>query len=341
LTISGTNLDAVTAAVLRGSSTIVGSIVNQQSTQLVVDFDLTNAGIGSYSLTLERNSPCPDAYVPNAFRVTYAPTLFRNGGFELGDPTDANDMPGWTYVQFRPWPGWGSPPPTLAKKTAVVLGGVPCEGTFFGGGDAGGHANFHVGLVQNFTTVPGATYRVTGCYFGGLQNSNDTGWWEVLIKDGITENPDITPGSTLIAKKERLPNGGDINFNENFDGTFVAASDSSTILLKWGRSESADWKYSMAGWDNIAIVATCHTPFADADNDGDVDQEDFGVFQRCYTGTGLGPVPSGAGFEYCTCFDRNNAGDVDQADWSKFEACATGPEIKFIDVQGNLPNCVP
>ncbi len=47
-----------------------------------------------------------------------------------------------------------------------------------------------------------------------------------------------------------------------------------------------------------ALVHCCPYPFADADLDGDVDQDDFGLFQICYTGYAAG-VPTG-----CSCFNR-------------------------------------
>ncbi|UCD30523.1 MAG: hypothetical protein JSV03_08665 [Planctomycetota bacterium] len=69
----------------------------------------------------------------------------------------------------------------------------------------------------------------------------------------------------------------------------------------------------------------CHDPFADADNDGDVDQDDFAVFQVCYGGSGVSPTPE------CKCFDQEPAGgdgDVDGNDFSgPFETCASGPDV--------------
>lgn len=67
-------------------------------------------------------------------------------------------------------------------------------------------------------------------------------------------------------------------------------------------------------------------PFADADQDGDVDQADFAALQACYTGPGSFTLPA-----ECACFDRPESlepdGDIDQADLFKFEDCASGPGI--------------
>ena len=68
----------------------------------------------------------------------------------------------------------------------------------------------------------------------------------------------------------------------------------------------------------------CHEPFADADDDGDVDQEDLGFFQICYTGA-FGTIPLEP--EYCACFDVDEDGHVDGSDFDVFLQCSSGPEV--------------
>ena len=77
-------------------------------------------------------------------------------------------------------------------------------------------------------------------------------------------------------------------------------------------------------WDNVrlGIVIPCNEIMFDADNDGDVDHEDFGVFQQCYTGD-QGIVESNE----CSCFDHDNDRDVDAMDFTAFTHCASGPMI--------------
>ena len=76
-----------------------------------------------------------------------------------------------------------------------------------------------------------------------------------------------------------------------------------------------------------AGVLCCADPFADADVDGDVDQDDFAVFQACITGAAGGILPG------CACFDREPDTDVDQDDLGNptlldtFEGCASGPDV--------------
>ncbi len=113
-----------------------------------------------------------------------------------------------------------------------------------------------------------------------------------------------------------------------------------------GESVTVEWGFLPGdfGW---AIVAThvdelvlfqdpCHEPFADADGDLDVDQDDFGAFQRCTTGGGGDPIPTDPFYE-CTCFDRAPpTGQIDNADLEAFEACATGPSVPWTP---GTPNC--
>lgn len=80
--------------------------------------------------------------------------------------------------------------------------------------------------------------------------------------------------------------------------------------------------------EDVDCYRFCAVPFADADRDDDVDQDDFAVLQACITGRG-GGVPN----RDCGCFDRDHSGagdgDIDQDDVLAFEACITGPDILF------------
>ncbi len=88
---------------------------------------------------------------------------------------------------------------------------------------------------------------------------------------------------------------------------------------------------------SVACQSRCPVPFADADRDGDVDQEDFSAFQLCLTG----PDDPALVFDpvHCACFDRENGGagdqDVDDADFAKFYACFSGAR------QPALADCEP
>ncbi len=64
--------------------------------------------------------------------------------------------------------------------------------------------------------------------------------------------------------------------------------------------------------------------WADSDDDGDVDMDDFGAFQVCYSGQ------TGTAADTCGCFDRNQDGRVEDIDWVAFQNCALGPTVPVL-----------
>jgi hypothetical protein len=77
--------------------------------------------------------------------------------------------------------------------------------------------------------------------------------------------------------------------------------------------------------------------WADADMDGDVDQDDFGVFQACYTGLSSynwrplsWMIENGKLAESCRIYDRNCDDAVDCWDWAEFVACWSGPGVPSV-----------
>ncbi|UCD28572.1 MAG: PKD domain-containing protein, partial [Planctomycetota bacterium] len=78
---------------------------------------------------------------------------------------------------------------------------------------------------------------------------------------------------------------------------------------------------------NISVVY----PLGDFDHDDDVDQEDFGHFQECITGTGNPQNDP-------NCLDVRLDGDddVDINDFTLFVGCMSGADIKQTD-----PGCIP
>ena len=79
-----------------------------------------------------------------------------------------------------------------------------------------------------------------------------------------------------------------------------------------------DWvpNYASAVHASALVLAS-----GDMDRDGDVDQEDFGAFQACISGTGLQRPPG------CEDADANTDGDVDQDDFAAFQSCMSGPNV--------------
>jgi hypothetical protein len=73
-------------------------------------------------------------------------------------------------------------------------------------------------------------------------------------------------------------------------------------------------------------MGVCGDPSMDGDCDGDVDQDDFAKFQRCYSGDGTN-YPAGLN---CVCFDKGSDspdGDIDSLDFDAFQICASGPNV--------------
>ncbi len=78
----------------------------------------------------------------------------------------------------------------------------------------------------------------------------------------------------------------------------------------------------------------CGTPFADVDFDGDVDQTDFALLQRCTTGVSPGGVPEG-----CACLDRvvTDPPRIDGDDIAEFMGCVSGPDVPWTPSAGCNP----
>jgi ELWxxDGT repeat protein len=77
-----------------------------------------------------------------------------------------------------------------------------------------------------------------------------------------------------------------------------------------------------------AGLSCCGDPSVDYDYDGDVDQDDFGFFQTCYTGPFGASLPETP--PECECFDLAPAGGdnkLDNGDFTAFENCWSGPEV--------------
>lgn len=86
------------------------------------------------------------------------------------------------------------------------------------------------------------------------------------------------------------------------------------------------YSYEFFWFDDVelSVASPCHSPRADLDGDQDVDQTDFGLLQRCYTGpTPASPYPVAA----CGCLDINADLAIDTIDLDAFSTCYSGPNI--------------
>jgi hypothetical protein len=174
---------------------------------------------------------------------------------------------------------------------------------------------------QTVTTIPDAEYEFGGYFAGG---SNGAATIRIRVVDGYDPN-----GPTLAEAVVQQ-----LGTFEAFDWTFASVvanvmSDTTTVVWEMIGVSGASAVHADGLFMQLVSVLQCNDPFADVDADGDVDADDFAVFQRCHTGNG-GFLPSE--IEYCACLDVEGPGggpdgDIDQGDLTFFEACASGPDV--------------
>lgn len=74
---------------------------------------------------------------------------------------------------------------------------------------------------------------------------------------------------------------------------------------------------------NTVCTRCCPKPFSDGDTDGDVDMDDFGLFQACINTSLPSTILPG-----CSCWDIDQDGTIDDDDFTRaFVVCGTGPGI--------------
>ena len=101
----------------------------------------------------------------------------------------------------------------------------------------------------------------------------------------------------------------DVPFNQ-YSNTLNKIRFSITDAQRW-------WTYQSPVY-NVWIYDSTFV-WADFDNDGDVDQDDFGHFQICFSGNGIQYAPG------CAEADANGDDDVDALDLRWFLSCMAGP----------------
>jgi len=188
-------------------------------------------------------------------------------------------------------------------------------------GCAGGHyASMSTGegeeerAWQTLKVTPGS-----GVIFGGWFSWGGPGTVNLKLVDGYG------PNGTVLATAP-VPQS-----NEWCYSAVEGFATGHLVTVVWELVGTVNGTPSAVHADHMTFGATiCHNPFADVDNDGDVDQEDFAVFQICYTGPQSGSIPMEPA--YCSCLDVHPLGapdgSIDTGDLTLFEACASGPGIE-------------
>jgi hypothetical protein len=186
----------------------------------------------------------------------------------------------------------------------------------------GGTAITTIGELTLGTPIAGQYHQWTAavCYNDADQMAYWNLWLdgEKLMFDGA-DGSVVGPGGDIFSFRTGL---NDVSGDPYVGlGELNSGEDVWDFEFDWVRMLS----YNVNGcpfWDG---GGSCFStlPWPDADEDGDVDQADFAVFQLCFSGDG------NALSDLATCrrFNRDGDSDVDSLDFNKFEKCATGPGI--------------
>ena len=148
----------------------------------------------------------------------------------------------------------------------------------------------------------------------------------------VQSTPDTGASITVSPLDTTSQGNGTTNFTRMYDsGTNVSLTAPATFngrnLSKWTKDGANAGTSPTVVLDMDAahtMVAVYSLPLAvlaDFDDDGDVDQEDFGRFQACYSSTG-DPAPAG-----CEDADLDSDSDVDRNDFGVFCSCMSGANL--------------
>ena len=141
---------------------------------------------------------------------------------------------------------------------------------------------------------------------------------EVAELNGVVTDDGLpSPPSEVTINWSKVSGPDEVTFlNPASAVTTASFTVMGTYLLRLTASDG-----ELSASDDVTIVVKSNIP-ADLDDDGDVDMEDFAVFQLCLTGSGE-PVSNA-----CQLADLEKDGDVDQMDLERFLACliVSGPD---------------
>jgi hypothetical protein len=313
LTIGGSGFDGSESVMLvddEGKLTLASSVVHDSQAgtlDATIDISAGPTRTGSHDLIVKQGG-CVKTFTD---AILIVGDQFRNGDFDLPDvgdtdPCDLQRIAGYPdawYAELDDQSGLvrngEAPPPTVCPSP--------------NGGNFGSLTGSGTGMraKQTIAVVPGWEYRFGG-YFAAYGGSVGIELWDGDSKLTEINSQFVTSGWS-----------SDWVYGEV---TGSAASSVMTVVVSFYEGTQAGG----AHFDGLIFepTITCNDPFADADGDGDVDQVDFAVFQKCFTGSNYaGELP-----DECKCFDRIDNqglidGSIDQFDWGKFEACASGPDV--------------
>ncbi|UCD28515.1 MAG: sulfatase-like hydrolase/transferase [Planctomycetota bacterium] len=215
--------------------------------------------------------------------------------------------------------------------------GLPNTGRYKGGGSV---------AMTGTGTWKQHTFHVTDAYFGNRQNAGadfriSSGGGTIIYLDRVqvageavqkppkVANPSPSNGAIKVLRNAMLgwsaaehATSYNIYLGQTSPGTFVVNQEETTFDPGWLDSRMTYyWRIDPINdfWTTTGDVwSFTTTVFGDFDGDDDVDQEDFGHFQACFSGTG---DLYGAG---CKDADMDSDEDVDLVDFNIFHSCMAG-----------------
>lgn len=223
------------------------------------------------------------------------------------------------------------------------------------GGEAGQRNNMRI-AYDHMETRP----YILGAYWYQWVDEPYPYYWGVTRGDGslkpahaefTAQNgdnlPPPEPQVTLAADRTQIEAGGSVRFTPTlslFPGVTASTSNwwfGSQQQSLPGGPAAMDWTFSEPGQYDVRLLVTDNNGLSgesspitiqvaapaavvgDFDGDGDVDIEDFGYIQACFTGVGI-PQQNPA------CIDarlEGNDSDVDPDDLQRFMRCFSGPNV--------------
>ncbi|MHC4445717.1 MAG: hypothetical protein ACYTF1_07675 [Planctomycetota bacterium] len=218
---------------------------------------------------------------------------------------------------------WGGKGPNHPRDLHEHLNGNPYDAdNIVSSADAGNYYTVRVGVGW-------------GAYGNDRSNAANGTYDLYTVKiwfdeDTVTPDPNMPPTIDITDSKDLAQSEWNIYYDSFTFGTYNTSSNS-RIYFDWisftdtgifAPGEEIDCIGSLIP----SLADPCNNPFADADGDTDVDQDDFAEFQVCYTGT-AGGIATNPAYD-CSCFDRDSNSDVSDPDFTEFQKCASGPNIE-------------
>lgn len=181
------------------------------------------------------------------------------------------------------------------------------EASFDGGGDVNARTiDFGaVGVGAGVQTVAFAIHNLSGANRAKL---------DVDSIDGAGDTAVLT---TDLAAQADVDAGTSVSFTASFNPTAIGPYEATYTV----HVSDEDLPGAAAGADLVlTLTGVVAASQGDFDHDGDVDVEDFAMFQACFNGPGRPPAQPG-----CEEGDLDHDSDVDIGDFGLFQACFNGP----------------